>query len=70
MEDKRTYSKWMPDVYEYYCDNFDSTKCSECGGTGIVPQGCCDGRECGCMGMPVDFDVICAKCKKEAPKSI
>lgn len=30
--------------------------CEDCGGNGLKPVMCCDGRECGCMGMPVDFE--------------
>jgi len=32
--------------------------CEHCGGNGLKPVMCCDGRECGCMGMPVDF-ILC-----------
>jgi hypothetical protein len=29
--------------------------CNECCGTGAVAMMCCNGRECGCMGLPVDY---------------
>jgi hypothetical protein len=34
---------------------FDMNLCGECGGSGGIPELCCNGRECGCMGQPVDF---------------
>lgn len=41
---------------------FDYNICKECGGTGLRPVKCCSGRECGCMGMPVDFvDCDCGR---------
>jgi hypothetical protein len=41
----------------------------ECHGEGCTeeidePMGCCDGRECGCMGMPVE-PPYCGKCWEE-----
>lgn len=41
--------------------------CMYCGSNfaGPEPQMCCDGRECGCMGMPVD-PVICSPACWEA----
>lgn len=29
--------------------------CNECCGTGAVAVRCCDGRECGCYGQPIDY---------------
>jgi hypothetical protein len=29
--------------------------CEKCFGIGAVGVRCCDGRECGCMGMAVDY---------------
>lgn len=43
---------------------FDYEKCATCGGLGLMPIMCCNGHECGCMGMPVDYaecdDFTCA----------
>ena len=36
---------------------FEPDKCSDCGGLGLELLGCCSGRECGCMGMTVDYKV-------------
>lgn len=33
---------------------YDKNICKDCGGTGWKPLMCCNGRECGCMGMPID----------------
>ena len=36
--------------------------CVVCGkDTGIVPETCCSGRECGCMGMPVNGPFVCSE---------
>lgn len=29
--------------------------CDKCFGLGVVAVRCCDGRECGCYGMAVDY---------------
>lgn len=34
---------------------WDNRICKDCGGTGWKAVMCCNGQECGCMGMPVDF---------------
>ena len=36
-------------------------ECLRCGGYRYELLGCCSGRECGCMGRPVDT-VPCAVC--------
>jgi len=46
------YSEWMHGLFNAPGDN---SKCQDCGGIGLVPEGCCSGRECGCMGLPVDY---------------
>jgi hypothetical protein len=33
----------------------DFSKCKDCGGVGMVPLMCCDGRDCGCANLPYDF---------------
>lgn len=34
---------------------FDKDKCDDCGGLGLKQVICCNGFECGCRGMPIDF---------------
>jgi len=34
---------------------FDYAKCKKCGGVGLAAVTCCNGLECGCQGMPIDF---------------
>ena len=40
-----------------------------CWNCGIVeipePVGCCSGRDCGCMGLPIDPPFCCEKCQEE-----
>lgn len=43
---------------------FTESICKTCGGTGFKPVMCCNGYECGCHGLPVDFQE-CDKCKSE-----
>lgn len=36
--------------------------CPDCGGHGLRPKRCCDGKECACMGQPIDFeDCVCGR---------
>lgn len=40
--------------------------CSSCGDPISLPEGqepqyCCDGRECGCLGMPINI-IFCKNC--------
>lgn len=44
------------------CIEPDFDKCEECGGLGFKPIMCCNGYECGCMGLPCDYE----KCECEA----
>lgn len=37
---------------------WDDDKCGSCGGAGLKAVYCCNGAECGCRGMPIDF-VVC-----------
>lgn len=40
-----------------------SSGCMICGGElGYEPQMCCSGRDCGCMGMPVDPPICSDEC--------
>lgn len=40
----------------------ESWKCMECGTTiEYDPEYCCDGRECGCMGLPIE-PPLCGNC--------
>ena len=43
----------------------DYNICKECGGIGLKPIYCCDGRECGCYGLPIDF--VDCECGTEKP---
>ena len=47
--------------------------CKKCRDEKFILTGCCNGRECGCMGMPVGIE-NCDRCnrenKGELPKSI
>ena len=43
----------------------DGSKCITCGGLGLEPILCCDGRECCCRGMPTDYDTC--KCGTKEP---
>ncbi len=45
---------------------FDKNKCTKCGGKGIVPTGCCNGNECGCLGLAVDV-TNCDNCGSPEP---
>lgn len=50
-------SDWMRRVYDAHCNmRYDPAICSVCGGTGIDAKRCCSGWECGCQGMPVEFE--------------
>ena len=40
--------------------------CKECHGDNYILQGCCSGRECGCMGQPVSI----TNCKQCNPKGL
>lgn len=45
--------------------------CMVCGQTwmGEKPKMCCDGRECGCMGLPVDPVVCSEECYENGLKN-
>lgn len=43
-------------------------ECKKCMGDNYVALMCCNGRECGCMGLPTDFEP-CEKCNKDESKS-
>lgn len=47
-------------------------ECMFCGQTwlGPEPQYCCSGRDCGCMGMPVDPIVCSEECYDNLLKGI
>ena len=34
----------------------DYNICNMCGGMGVVYLKCCNGNDCGCLGLPYDFD--------------
>ncbi len=43
---------------KYYCWNCGKVEIPE-------PQTCCSGRECGCMGLPIDPPFCSKKCQEE-----
>lgn len=49
---------------------WDYDKCKSCGGNGFRPVICCNGFECGCMGMPVDFVACDCDCDKPTSEQI
>ena len=52
--------------YCYYGNHkYNRKKCVECGGIGLTPEMCCNGYECGCQGMPIDFKVGCDRCGRK-----
>jgi hypothetical protein len=63
------YSSFMHSIIKYVEENGDPKECS-CAGTGFYPLMCCDGDVCGCGGQPVNFELKCPECGKEAPKKI
>lgn len=53
--------------YFEWKDNKKLWPCIVCGKqvTDYVPQLCCDGRECGCRGLPIDPPVCSPECWKK-----
>ena len=64
------FNEYMTYVYDHVKQNADCTKCSECGGLGIVPIRCCSGHDCGCMGLPIEFELDCKVCGLKAAEEI
>lgn len=59
--------EWMTAVMEALeAEYHDPHDCERCGGIGVEPVMCCDGRECGCMAMPIDFRTC--SCGSTPPK--
>lgn len=53
------------DVKSDYVEN-DNDSCAGCGkDLGVKIPRCCSGRECNCMGMPVDPNVCSDECLKK-----
>ena len=48
---------------------FQEEICQECNGDLFIPVGCCNGFECGCLGMPVDAKP-CHVCNSDGKKSM
>ena len=46
-----------------YDQPYDKNACESCGGSGVVGYQCCNGYECSCHGMPIDFGA-CDDCDK------
>ncbi len=44
-------------------------KCRSCDDDHYILHGCCDGRECGCMGQPVSMSV-CMDCNHDGKKEV
>ena len=42
-------------------------QCPNCKDDHYTFYGCCNGRECGCMGLPVEYSP-CEKCNKDNDK--
>ena len=59
--DKLNFSEFMLGMTNA---SFNESICKACGGTGFKPVMCCNGAECGCHGMPVDFQE-CKTCESE-----
>ena len=57
------YSKFMRAMINA---PWDDDKCGTCGGNGLKAVYCCNGFECSCRGMPIDF-VRCDKCLYSEP---
>ena len=49
---------------KYYCWN------EKCNNEIPEPQSCCSGRECGCMGQPIDPPFCSNECMDEYRKKI
>jgi len=64
-----TYVVFMANVTEYVKNYSKETGCS-CGGTGFLPVFCCDGKDCGCRGLPIDYETPCPKCGASCPDGI
>ena len=60
------YVEFMNRASEYSGKFYKHGDCSECGGTGIEAEYCCNGKECCCQGYPTDFK-DCSYCGKTMP---
>lgn len=56
------YVDFMISCSDFLKNNADYKICNDCGGTGISAIICCNGKECGCYGQPIDFKLKCSKC--------
>ena len=52
-----TYVDFVTFMYGLINADYERTNCKECYGLGAVPDMCCTGFDCGCHGMPVDFQL-------------
>lgn len=43
-------------VYGKNLPSLDYNKCNQCGGLGVIYLTCCNSNDCGCLGLPYDFD--------------
>lgn len=53
---------YMHSVESHYKKYYNKDGCKSCNDTGCIPVYCCNGYECNCMGMPIDFILSCEKC--------
>ena len=65
-----TFVEYMNTLFKYSKENWDNKKCDQCGGVGIVPVMCCSGKDCTCVGLPVDFKLECKICGAKPPDYI
>jgi len=47
---------WMRKCDNWHREHYRRTVCEKCGGSGIKAIRCCSGLDCGCYGLPVEFD--------------
>ena len=59
------YCEFMRYCVDYLLNNHNYSICNCCGGTGINAIMCCNGRDCGCYGHPVDFKLNCKECGRK-----
>lgn len=50
------YPEFMRASMKYTSLHWNDDECGVCGGSGLHAKFCCNGFECGCQGMPVDFE--------------
>jgi hypothetical protein len=56
------FPEFMEKTTRFLQEYADYKICDVCGGTGIKAVVCCNGQDCACMGLPVDFEMNCSNC--------